>query len=1594
MKPSHLIHRTAPVLVLVLMLFSTVLSQAQTCPTFQKRNNGSGNCAVDSPPSGKTKSGSFQFTKTGTNYTVSQILLNGTLYQQGSSLLYPGATIWFGNYNGTSGDLCFYGNSGSDNATLAGNYTFYFTDPLSNTNPCSFVVTSGGAASTLTPGSIGSNQTVCAISTPAALTSLTAPTGGATPYTYQWQSSTTSSTSGFTAIASSNTAGYTIPSALSQTTYFMRIVTDNGGASVNSNVVTITVDPASVGGTLGGGNTYCNGTNSTTLTLTGYTGAIQDWESSSNSNFTSPVSLGFATASHLFTNVATTTYYRVKVKSGSCAIAYSAVASITINPSTPSLSSSLTASTCSNTSFTYTPTSSFAGATFTWTRAVVTGISNALGSGSGAATETLINTTTAPVDVTYVYTTTTSCASNNQNVVVTVNPTPTLSSTLSPAAICNGTFSYTPSSATTGATFAWSRAAVTGISQTASNGTGNISETLTNTTSSPVAVTYVITTSANSCSDEVGQNVVVTVNPTPALSSTLSPAAICNGTFSYTPASATTGASFAWSRAAVTGISQTASNGTGSISEILTNTTTSPVNVTYVIATTANSCSDEVGQNVVVTVNPTPALSSTLSPAAICNGTFSYTPASATAGATFAWSRAAVTGISQTASNGTGSFSETLTNTTSSAVAVTYVITTSANGCSDEVGQNVVVTVNPTPVLSSTLSPAAICNGTFSYTPSSATTGATFAWSRAAVTDISQTANSGTGSISETLTNTTTSPVNVTYVITTTANSCSDEVGQQVIVTVNPAATVDAISNQTICVGSSSAEVIFSGTATQFTWTNSNTAIGLAASGSTTVDPFEGTNAGSTQITGTITVTPSYSGCTGTPASFTISVDPVAQGGSLSGGTTVCAGTNSTTLTLAGQAGTITKWQWSNTAAFTTANDIVATGISYTADNLSTARWFRAVISSGTCPVVYSTVAGIAVYEASVGGTITGGGSVCPGTNSSTLTLIENTGTVLGWQSAADAAFTSPVDIENSAASLTVTNLGISQYYRAKVQNGGCSIVYSDNALIDVNGAASGGSISGTTSVCAGSNSATLTVSGQQGNVTKWQSASDVNFTTGVADINQTSLSLTLADLTSTTYYRAMISPGSCASVFSPVATITVDTPASAGTITGATTVCAGSNNTTLTLTGYSGTIRKWKRSVAADFSTGVVDINNTTATLVVSALSETTYYKVMVDRGACSAAATPVVAINVDQPAVGGSLSGSTEVCAGTNTAELILSGSVGSIQGWQSSTDANFSSVNNISSTASSLVVNNLTVTTYYRVVVIQGVCAAAYSSTATVTIDPIPSIMGATALNAGNTVMLGANTTPATNDPWMSATPSIATISSNGVVTGVAVGSTSINFTDAKGCHNSVTLTVNPAAAALVAGPITASGSAETVLQSNIDEGFDNNTGNLNLTTIDLDPATPGVQSSMYTPGVGTLTVTSNGGLLFTPERGFVGTGSFNYTVTDKNGNVSNVSTVTVSITSNLPAGVSVPNGFSPNGDGMNDFFIVEGAMDLKVGIYVYNRWGNLVYQSANYKNDWNGTSSTASALPDGTYFYIVEFESTSNPKRYASYLEIRR
>lgn len=129
--------------------------------------------------------------------------------------------------------------------------------------------------------------------------------------------------------------------------------------------------------------------------------------------------------------------------------------------------------------------------------------------------------------------------------------------------------------------------------------------------------------------------------------------------------------------------------------------------------------------------------------------------------------------------------------------------------------------------------------------------------------------------------NASTDPLIRTVTITPSANGCTGSPVTYTI-TVNPTATVVAVTNTIACAGTDLAATVFTSTTTggtvTYTWTNDNTSIGLAASGTGNLPAFTATNTTCADITATITVTPTIDGagtsCEGTPITFTITIHP------------------------------------------------------------------------------------------------------------------------------------------------------------------------------------------------------------------------------------------------------------------------------------------------------------------------------------------------------------------------------------------------------------------------------------------------------------------------------------------------------------------------------------------------------------------------------------------------------------------------------------------------------------------------------------------------------------------------------------------------
>jgi len=88
-----------------------------------------------------------------------------------------------------------------------------------------------------------------------------------------------------------------------------------------------------------------------------------------------------------------------------------------------------------------------------------------------------------------------------------------------------------------------------------------------------------------------------------------------------------------------------------------------------------------------------------------------------------------------------------------------------------------------------------------------------------------------------------------------------------------------------------------------------------------------------------------------------------------------------------------------------------------------------------------------------------------------------------------------------------------------------------------------------------------------------------------------------------------------------------------------------------------------------------------------------------------------------------------------------------------------------------------------------------------------------------------------------------------------------------------------------------------------------------------------------------------------------------------------------TVTDNVTVIVGPPINVPNTITPNGDNINDFWTIGGIARFEsASVTVFSRWGQQVFKSIGYKTPWDGTWE-GSKLPTATYYYVIEFNSTS-------------
>lgn len=878
-----------------------------------------------------------------------------------------------------------------------------------------------------------------------------------------------------------------------------------------------------------------------------------------------------------------------------------------------------------------------------------------------------------------------------------------------------------------------------------------------------------------------------------------------------------------------------------------------------------------------------------------------------------------------------GSGSGIVTGLSAGTVTVTYSLT---GGCIT----TAIVSVNPLPNADTITGPSTVCIGAGITLIDAAPGGI---WNSSAA---------GTATVGSTgiVTGITIGIAVISYTVT---NSCGTATTLH-IVTVNTLPSAGTITGASIlCAGSA---ITLTNTTTSGTWSSSLT--GIATVGSTGI--VTGVATGVATIIYTVT-----NSCGTTTAVHPVTINPLPFAGSISGPSNVCFGA---TITLTDP---IPGGTWSSGTPVIAS--IGSTGI---VTGLSAGMATVSYSVTNSCGTDHATKI-ITVIPLPNAGIITGNSTIhlCVG---STILL---TDTVTGgtWSSSNTRATV-------SAGLVTGTTPGPDTISYTITNACGTAIA---SRVVTVNASPFAGTITGSSSVCQGA--VVALADAATGGV--WSSAPG----SGSATVSSSGIVNGIVAGMDTIKYT--VTDTLCSAT--AIKIITINPLPDAGTITGPSSVCEGA---TITLADTAGG--------------GMWNISNGTATISAGLVTgftpgiDTISYTVT---NSCGIGIVTKSITVMPMPVISGTIN----LCVGATT---LLNATIGG--GIWSSGDSAIATVTGSTGMVTGKSAGTVIIT-----------YAMGCTATKTVTINPMPD---AGIISGSATVCKGA--TFALNETvgggkWNSGNISIVTIdSTSGIVTSFTTGTVTITYTigpNAGGCINSATytLTILPDIDFIISsnvsqikcygdnnGSITvtvtggsgdfqyewSNGDTSTAL-NNLNPGIYtlkvkelskqcNETDSFDITQPDSLAVSADIKNDYCKTGNGSISVTVTGGTapysyLWSNnasgnEISGLLAGTYGLSLTDMNNCFKKLS---VLVEDSNCTGITVHDGISPNGDGINDTWIIDGIENYPSNkVQVFDKWGDMVFEEVNYKNDWIGKGKNGSLLPDGTYYYLIKLNASNS------------
>jgi len=700
----------------------------------------------------------------------------------------------------------------------------------------------------------------------------------------------------------------------------------------------------------------------------------------------------------------------------------------------------------------------------------------------------------------------------------------------------------------------------------------------------------------------------------------------------------------------------------------------------------------------------------------------------------------------------------------------------------------------------------------------------------------------------------------------------------------------------------------------------------------------------------------------------------------------------------AGGSGTYT-YQWQRSYDNNTWSDLTGTSIEYTPTGTESATvWFRRVVSDGAGIIDRSLPVRIIVHPRITGNIIGSDTTLCYNMDPEELYPL-NSGPSGGnglysyrWEESADNITWVNAAGAGTAAVYNPQALISTMHYQRIVSSGACTSI-SIPVTVTILPAISGNSVTADQTICQGTLFSNLSGSTPAGGAApsftyQWMSSIDNTNWSAAAGTNNGIGYDPQNDAPSTTYYRRTVYSGplnTCQSVSNTV-TLVCHPSITNNVVAADQTICEGTSPATIDGTvpgdgaGAGTYTYQWMSS-----TNGLSFSNITGASsedLPGATLTSGIWYRRVVTSSACTSTSNNVH-ITVDPRITGFAISlpaqGHDTICTGT--APALLSGTPGGGLGaftyaWASSTDN--TTFTPLSETGNSYQPGNLTATTWFRRTVTSGACTE--SSVFTITV--LPQITG-NVITANQTIC-NTNTAAALNGGTLSGgdgrfrylwermdsqSPGWVTASgSNNAATyqpPMLEETTQFRRSVFSGENNCCVSVSAPVTVTVDIMPLNISAGASRILlpyqfAAVLAGSFDGagtsvwsyDFGSGNAEPVLATPLEKTTEVRKLEFGDNTFIFAVSNGACIAPE---------------------------VSVTLTVPD-LTIPQGLTPNNDGINDFFNVEGLEFTRNELVIINTAGAVVYRAADYRSNdplgaWNGLDLNGREVPDGTYYYLL-------------------